>query len=386
MEFRKVNFENTEIVVPILDKYNMSSNIYLEEIQFVSFFDKLLYSMSSQYNAAFVCLNNNIYERQRQKMNIPTVLENFLHVDLASFKAKIAIESVNYINKNCTDKALIFLPIKLGFLTVQKDYNNTFDINEMINFSMKNIEIFNEFDKADYHEYHSNLLIIDNVNKRIEYFEPHGVISDHLSAKLVNLQSIIFSLIKDLFPFTNTFDFRNASATCLYGVQNLQGSVNTIAGHCLAWSLFFLWIRLINFTIKIQTSESISEFLHRFLTMKYKPIELDAMIKRYITFINQLPATSKSYAKNYHIDMTSYIDIIDKINIEDRCATLANVYFEKLLSYSFKDIGQLFEELSSYRRLPSFHTIMNQSLIKMLRKNNNEVNLDPDLMSPFFSG
>jgi hypothetical protein len=250
---------------------------------------------------------------------------------------------------------------------------------------MKNIEIFNEFDKSNYHQYHSNLLIIDNVNKRIEYFEPHGLISDHLSAKLINLQSIIFSLTIEFFPFTKTFDFRNASTTCLYGVQNLQGSVDKTAGHCLAWSLFFIWVRLINFTVKTQTSESISEFLHRFLTKKYKPLELDTMIKRYITFVNQLPATSKSYTKNYHIDMTSYIDIIDKINIEDRCATLANVYFEKLLSYSFKDIGQLFEELSSYRRLPSFHTIMNQSLNKVIEQKNNEVTLDSNLISPFFT-
>jgi hypothetical protein len=66
--------------------------------------------------------------------------------------------------------------------------------------------------------------------------------------------------------------------------------------------------------------------------------------------------------------------------MEDRCTTLANLYFEKLFSYSFKDIDKLFEELTSYRRLPSFQTIMNEALNRFVNKQQKN-----SLVSPFFT-
>jgi hypothetical protein len=368
LKFQKVKFEGVNIKLPIVDHLPLSSNLYLEELQFVAFFDRLLHSISEKHSPVSVCLNNNLFERQRQKMNMPTILENFLHVDLASLTAKMSIESVNYINEVCKNKSLVIIPIKLGLLNVLENYNTSFELEEILDYGMKSFNIFNDFDKTHHSMYHSNLLIIDNYNKRIEYFEPHGVVFNHLSAQLINLQNIIYSLVKDLFPFTKEYEFRNAANTCLYGVQNLQSSVDKVAGHCLAWSLYFLMIRLVNYNIEIKTSESISEFLNRFLTTKFTPAQLDTIIKQFISFVSQLPPTTKVYSKHVHIDMTNYIDIIEKIQMEDRCVTLANSYFEKLFSYSFKDIDKLFEELTSYRRLPSFQTIMNEAFNRFLNK------------------
>lgn len=383
LDFQYIEFEGVKIMLPIVEQLQPSSNIYLEEVQFVAFFDRLLHSISSKHSPVSVCLNNNLFERQRQKMNIPTILENFLHIDLASFTAKMAKESVDYINKSCVKKSLIIIPIKLGILDVHEDYNSKFEINEMLDYGTKTMNIFNEFDKTHHSIYHSNLLIIDNDNKRIEYFEPHGVIYNHLSVRLVDMPNVIFNLIKDLFPFTKQYEFRNAANTCLFGVQKLQYSVDQKAGHCLAWSLYFIMIRLTNYRIKVSSSESISEFLNRFLTTKFSPLQLDTIIKQFITFVSQLPTTAKVYSKHVHIDMTTYIGIVEKIHMEDRCMKLAKLYFEKLFTYSFKDIDKLFEELSSYRRLPSFQTTMNEALNHFLKKQQGVTN--NVFLSPFFS-
>jgi hypothetical protein len=384
LEFKHIVFENTTILVPILDTFKKTNNTFLEEVQFVAFFDKLLHSLSAKQGPLSVCLNNNFYERQKQKMNAPTVLENFLHIDIPSYTAKMSMESIEYINTSCQHKSLIVIPIKLGLLNVLDDYGSTFDLNEMNDYVLNGINIFNDFDKTHHSVYHSNVLIIDNKNRRIEYFEPHGVTFGHLTAQLVNLQSIILKIVQDLFPFTKNYEFRNAANTCLYGVQNLQQTVDQAAGHCLAWSLFFLIIRLVNNNIKIKSKETVSEFLNRFLTTMFSAKQLDSLIKKFMTYVEQLPATTKYYSKHAQIDMTNYIDIIDKINMEDRCTILANLYFQKLATFSFKNIDKLFEELTSYRRLPSFQTIMNQAFDKVI-KNQSSKKLDLNLISPFFT-
>jgi hypothetical protein len=372
LSFTKTNFENNKIIIPNITNFQPANDIFLLEQQFVSYLDRLLDQLVK--NKAFsICLNNNMFERQRIQTNIPTILDNFIHVDLSTFTIKISQQSLNYISSFCTDKSLIVLPIKLSILNTQTNYSSTeqFSFDDVFNISIISQDIIlSDFDETRTHLYHSNFIIIDNINNTIEYYEPHGISMEHISTTLVNLPNLLEKTLKIYLPFIQNHKLINASNTCILGLgaQSMQQLVNPNVGHCLAWSLYFITLRILNHSLTFKTTienESISEFLNRFLITNHSSAELDDIIKRFISYVNLLPPTITTYSNNLQINIENYISQIEYANIRNRIKLLANIFVNKQYNKSIKNMDKLFEELISYRKFPDFYNIFNTEFSKI---------------------
>lgn len=374
LSLSKIYFENQEIVVPQLDQYSLSQDLFLSEQQFVSYLDILIDQIvknENKKNKKFsICLNNNTFERQRIQMNIPTILDNFIHVDLSTFTIKISQNSLDYILSACTNTPLIILPIKLTILNTQSEYlsNENFSTIPEISYSLIDDILLSDFDSTSTHLYHSNVVIIDNINKTIEYYEPHGIMLNHVSTTLINLPNLIKNTLYNYLPFTQNYMIINASTTCIIGPQTKQQQVEPSAGHCLAWSLYFITLRILNHHLN-PIIENTSEFLNRFLTSTFTPIILDIMIKQFISFVNLLPPTITTYSNNLHINIENHITNYELYNIGNRITYLSKMFFQKQSNSSIKNMDKLFEELISYRKYPEFHVLLNNAYKQVLIDN-----------------
>lgn len=199
---------------------------------------------------------------------------------------------------------------------------------------------------------HSNIIIIDHVHLQIELFEPHGIL---LLESPIHITNLIFNLVNKLFLGESLlYNFKNIQNTCIFGVQSKQTLVDSISGHCLAWSLLFIHVKILNINIP---SENIIHFLHT-LT----PHELDIYIKKYISFLELLSInfTNKNYDNNIYTLSLTNTDILD---IQNRIVFLINKYKKVMEETSDDDknkedeIKKIFNELISYKNVESFHKI-----------------------------
>jgi hypothetical protein len=144
-------------------------------------------------------------------------------------------------------------------------------------------------------------------------------------------------------------------------VQSVQSIIDNNVGHCLAWSLFFVLMRLLNHKLALQR-ETISEFIHRFLVSI--PVEqLDDIVKKFITYVKTFfPLTKRHYSNFITLDIHNTLTNVVQENIENRLSQISQVYFKKLLNSSEQDITVLFAEIASYKNLPNFHRIMANSM------------------------
>lgn len=362
MKFELYPFENNIILLPDITKYEKSKDNYLTEDVFISFLEHL-YSALSVDNVNSICLQP-LFPNQ-------SILETFIHVDLTDLTIRVPHKSYNYINNVCPSVSMIVIPIKLHLVNIQDSYSSydqyNIDINDI------DLDIVDQFfnPSKPLTTAHSNLLLIDNYNKTIEYFEPHGLNLGHASAGIVSINNIIYKSAIQLFPFASLYSFNNASNSCIIGVQTMQSFVDNKAGHCLAWSLFFLTLRLFNQKLVV-LNESSSEFIHRFL-VSFPAIQLDDIVRRFITYVKTFPMTEKAYSNYLNFNIHASLSPNEKANIEERLKHVGDVYFQKLLNSSTQDISVLFAELISYRNLPSFHLIMSQCMKQVVLRDKEKI-------------
>lgn len=242
-------FRNKTLCTPNLDNFTPSSDFSLDITIFNNFLKLLLMKIAKAsniykyFNSSF-CLNL----QKSSSLNDYSLSINF--VEWKVFIPKVMALSVS----KCLAESVryVILPIHL------------------------------EFNKSG----HSNVVIIDTFDKTIELFEPHGFQMYHHYNNFVNIVNIIFSYIKILFPQLSTFTLHNASTFCLSGPQTIQGGKQ---GHCLAWSLYYITLRILNVDVVKQTHDAqykhlhISNFINQTLTT-LSSTELNETIRKFINF------------------------------------------------------------------------------------------------------
>jgi hypothetical protein len=322
--YTKHVFEGKTVLLPNII-HEKSSQTFLYEAQFVSYLDKLVEKFIIRH-AVPICLNHNQVQQDL------SVIDHFILIDMTTFQVKVSQATFEYINNFCSRNVFVILPIKLVLVNSSEDAPQPTTA-------------------------HSNLVIIDNIHRTVEYFEPHGITIDHSTSNVFNIPDIVSKVINILFPFTGGYTNINSAQTCLFnvGVQYYQNSINSSAGHCLAWSLYFLTVRLLNNDLVLDTSESISEFLHRFLTTHFQAYQLDDLVRKFMTFVHRFTQNNKPYTSDIEFNINSVIPFDTNQALENRIEVLSQNYFQS------KDTNKskvLFEELITYRHHPKFHTIM----------------------------
>lgn len=335
---KNIKHKNKIILFPDFSLFEKSNDIYLNEQSFINYLENILFSVVKS-NMSLSCF-----------YNIENILEYFIQVDLIDNSIKLSKELYTYINSCSNNVRLIVVPIKLKLINMSLTYTPT-DLPDIKNFEF-NIEIDDTTDKNMYTA-HSNLIIIDNFEKTIDFFEPHGEKFEHPISTILSINKLLEKIIKTTFLFTSNYKFTNSASVCIIGPQAIQSTIAPQSGHCLAWSLLFILLRILNANLVV---ENISQYIYQFLTT-ISPYALDSIIRRFITFVKLLPQVEKEYEKYYQTRIINYFDNQDAKSIEKRLIYLLNIFFQKQRFYSTKNIDVIYEEIISYRQLPSFHNI-----------------------------
>lgn len=339
LELKSDFFENQLIILPNLDNIQESDDLYLKDSRFINYLQ--IYLENFLIDSDDACIYNTF---------INTIDESFIHFDFTNMKVKIPLKITSFIN-TCSMKSLIIIPIRFLLIHTQEILDE-YDYNNIVNHNIRN-ELYSA---------HSNVIIIDNEKQTIELFEPHGYKFLHLTGNLMMINNIIENTIKDNFNFTKNYMFINSASMCLLGgVQFYQNVHDSKAGHCLAWSLLFIILRIMNTKLNL-VFETQSEFLHKYLITNYSSIQLNSIIRKFITTVNSIQLKSIEYSyEEYYIK--EYINEY----VENRIKYISSLYFINIsTAFSNNTVYNyvLYEELNSYRFYPKFHEILKQSLLE----------------------
>ena len=329
------NNKEKSIMLPNLKLVNESRSIYLREDLFTMYFDNII-SNTFNKNINNICLFTSKY-----------VSDYFIEIDFLNFTYKISKRLINSLEtcKENMDIRFYIIPLKL---------------------------IFN------YTDAHSNIIIIDNQEQRIEFFEPHG---DYFQGNVpYDIETYIKKLINLLFPIrTVLYQFINVHQSCPIGLQSKQGMVNPESGHCLAWSLLFINTRLNNLTL---TSEDIINYYSN----QFDNYDLDIYISRYIGFLekNNEIVTKHYPSYKYKIELLE----TDKQRITERISALVNQY---LYVKRANERENIMKELMSYHNFPKFnelffyninkYTLLKQQQKKRKHRDKRIIKQEPTIIS-----
>jgi hypothetical protein len=333
--------------MPDVSEFKETDKIFLDKLVYVNYMDTIF-------------RKQNICSLQTTEIN-----EYFLSINISSLTFKLSNKFRNYMSKCKNDPKIqfIIIPIALNF-------PNNFD---------------NELDKLDNNiNGHSNVIIIDTINNIIEYFEPHGEIYKG-SVIFYDVQLIIETIIHQILPIeyhinrTNSkYIFENVFKSCPnFNVSGIQ----TTDSYCLAWSLLYTELRLIN---SKYTSQDIINILN-----EIPNADLLYYIKKYITFIQfkSKPRKNIIYDSANEFTIANYIlvdnkpilkpillqDIIDQNSLKQRIDFLLNEYKEinnEINTSQYlnldndyiiklnKKLRLLFNELISYQSFPGFYNYL----------------------------
>ena len=234
---------------PNVSNYQSSDKIYLDNISYVNYIDTIF----RKQNICTIKLNE--------------INEYFININISDLTFSVSKKLENYLHKCKENKKIQFyiIPIALNF-------PNTFESNDLYRNTSG----------------HSNVVIIDTINNVIEFFEPHGVYYKG-NTVIYNTELIIQTVISQILPLfsprNNTnYIFENVYSSCPYfGIQ-------TTDSYCLAWSLFYTELRILNAE---HTSQDIIDILSEW----DKPFRLE-YIKRYISYIQDKSVYRKEIVYN----------------------------------------------------------------------------------------
>jgi hypothetical protein len=110
---------------------------------------------------------------------------------------------------------------------------------------------------------HANVILIDNDNKNIEFFEPHGHKDD--DSTLEGVKGAYFQKAKHLKKFMNKmlpgYTFKNVSE--MFKQEGFQMKYDARHGYCVTWSILYIHYRLLNPNTKINI---IVEYIYYYIT------------------------------------------------------------------------------------------------------------------------
>lgn len=378
-------FDSTYTInLPNFDNHKESEDDVLDIKLFSSYLATILafYNRNAQlkmgkYN---VCLYNLIPEN-----NINNILEYFMAIDFINWNVRIPIETINWINTNCSQNesvSLFILPIRLEFI------NDDIDLTSEITCTLDNpynpLSISEQiYTFKNTYSAHSNVIIIDKLLKKIEFYEPHGNQIGINNASLFNIEKILDTTIRSLLPFTAEYTFINVSNICPYGLgaQTIQNQKFHV-GHCLAWSLYFILLRLYNHEITeklfIENNFIISPImiLNHFVTSTSDSFILNSNIRKFISFLKELSNDNllidlelyNNPQTMFYLDIIE-LNLIDKEIVYSRIEKLTHAFCKNQLTFNKKDQVIIFEELVSYRKFVGFHKYFIKSFCKYIIDN-----------------
>ena len=222
---------------PNVNNYNSTNSFFLTSDIFVNYVNKLFKNRKS------VC-----------SFMSDTIDQHFIEIDVVNLSYKMSNNFKYYLNK-CKQKDTRFfiIPINLRFVNKFENETNTKTVG------------------------HSNVVIVDNKNFTIEFFEPHGksYYGELDKNLLFDTEKLIKTVIFDILPSDHLlYYFSNVYEMCPYlGIQQDDG-------FCLGWSLFLIELKLLNPNITTSVIVlSISSWSREF-SINY--------IKQYLGYIESL--------------------------------------------------------------------------------------------------
>lgn len=327
---KNIQFENNTIKTILPSDYSTNSNTdYLEK----DFFLVALRALVPQ-------LSNNVF--------LPDLSfgeDYFITINLVDKTLEASQKLIGQINTNLYKYDLFVIPIQIIF----PDFKNNYDISPNTLETTKNTNIG-----------HANFVIIDKLKSTIELFEPHGFYLNH-PVNIFDYHSELHQYIIEIFPNLLYFSFINSANSCILGVQTIQNSMYP-QGSCLGWSLYMIFMRIINNNITITTTESVSEYIHRYMIYTFSASDLNIIINKFISFsslvyLNYIQL-HKVFDKTYKVNM----NIVGDSSLDRRLRKLIKLYLYKLTRDSFKDCNKIFIELYSYINYRNFHKLFSNEL------------------------
>jgi|688.fasta_scaffold00680_22 hypothetical protein len=332
------------IILPDLSNLPMSNIIALDDTSFSECLDNILF-------------NFNLFSTSSDRvchMFFNKIEDYFLRINLTTFQISISIDTVAQIMNCLTSNTLpiVILPVRIDFLNIESDYAITLQKND-----------------SNLYTAHSNLIIIDKLQKTVEFFEPHGIILSHAYSNILHIESIIQNFLTKTFELTG-YTFINISTTCPIGAQTIQSLISPESGHCLAWSLYFIMVRLLNIYF-LPTQETVFQTINKIITSQ-DAITIDTTIRQFLSYIESLAIIPTRFFKAHNTyDISNYIE--NKTFIELRLRHLINVYFKNAIFYH-QDFRKIFEEIISYKNIPNFDKIFIEEISNSYNTNNNDNN------------
>ena len=245
----------------------------------------------------------------------PTELK-YLTTDIFSAYLNIIIQGSNNVNKKTISSNTRDDFLEINFESLEFRISNELYLaihNNSTQISILPIGLFFPYPTKDGH---SNIIIINPTIQTIEFFEPHGIEYSNSIENIIDTTSIIFKVFFKIFPEFNKFNVINSSKNCLIGLQGIQGYIDKSVGHCLAWSLLFIQLRLSHLNKS-------SDFIVSSIS-KLNPISLDHYIKQYITFLNSIYINKKTTSS---FQKVSFRNLLSKQEID-----IENEYLKSLIS------------------------------------------------------
>lgn len=316
------------IILPDLQNFPLSNRIALDDLTFSECLDNIL-------------LNFNLFSTSSDRvchMFFNKIEEYFLRIDLTTFQISMSVDTITQIMTCLTSDTLplVILPVRIDFMNIEDNYKPT-----------NNLEPSKNLYTA-----HSNLIIIDKLYKTVEFFEPHGIVLGHTYSSILNIESIIQNFLTETFRLKE-YTFINISTTCPIGAQSLQSLINPESRHCLAWSLYFIMVRLLNIYF-IYDKESIFQTINKVITSQ-DPVSIDKTIRQFLSYVESIIITPIKFLKaNNTYNISDYIQ--NKDLVESRLRYLIKIYFKNAVFYQ-KDFRKIFEEIVSYKNIPNFDKI-----------------------------
>jgi hypothetical protein len=293
------------LILPNLNNYVPSNSIFLEESMFSQFFD-IMINLLRENKKNDICMFSSLY-----------TTDYFIKIDYDNYNYQIPDYLNNYlIGCRLQNIRYYILPLKI---------------------------IYNKS------EAHSNVIIVDTFNKTVEFFEPHG--EKYANNNVYDTPKHVMKILDFLFSdISHSLKIINTQENCPIGLQARQNLSNPSAGHCLAWSLLYISIRLLNLT---QPIESVINYF-----AKFSNSFLDIYIRKFITFleIETILENEKMHqVKSYNLKPFDQ----EKIKIEFIIKKLLKQYLD--LNITDEQRHRIFDKLISYRNYINFNVLLFQA-------------------------
>lgn len=318
------------MILPNLKLVKPSESIYLREDIFSKYLDKIIVEAFQHYGDTICMLKSVFYT------------DYFITIDFVDFLYKIPNILLTSIN-NCKNNPSIrfyVIPIRLNLT---------------------------------YKDAHSNVVIVDNLYKTIEFFEPHGsVFRGFHVPKPYNIENHIKILLSRLFPIrSKLYTYKNVQSSCPIGLQGQQSLINPESGHCLAWSLLFVNTRIHNMFLS-------PEYIINYFNTNFNPSDLDLYMKRYISLLEQTTYNVNTKTlPNFKYQLNLSPD--EKIHISNRIQSLTQQYLLELTHEKDKSIiNKIFEELISYHKFQYFNDIFFKTVNEFMEEFKSDIDIDSD--------